>query len=159
VNRVSVNLRSIFDKGGWTFSPNLRYEIERETFFTEFGTNDNRNIAAILYIDAPKYVTMELIYREVGASLFTQCATTTTSQCGSFTSLPPNVNVNLPSGFTRPQYHAALTYKFKNSDQKEIIFAFDRNSNYFAVQGQAFDERVFSVTLLWRYKKQGEQTK
>ena len=156
VNRVSLNLRSILDAGGWTFSPNFRYEIERELFFTAFGANSNRNIAAILYIDAPKYFQMELIYREVGASLFTQCATTTTSQCGSFTTLPANVNVLLPNGFGRPQYHAALTYKYKNSDSKELIFAFDRNSNFFAVPGQAFDERVFSVTLLWRYKKQGE---
>jgi hypothetical protein len=156
VNRVSLGLRSILDWGGWTFSPNFRYEIERELFFTEFGANSNRNIAAILYIDAPKYFQMELIYREVGASLFTQCATTTTSQCGSFTTLPANVNVLLPNGFGRPQYHAALTYKYKNSDSKELIFAFDRNSNFFAVPGQAFDERVFSVTLLWRYKKQGE---
>jgi hypothetical protein len=69
------------------------------------------------------------------------------------------VNVLLPSGFARPQYHAALTYKFKNNDNREIIFAFDRNSNFFAVQGQAFDERVFSVTILWRYKKQGEKSK
>jgi hypothetical protein len=159
VNRVSASLRSILDWGGWTFSPNFRYEIEREVFFTAFGTNDNRNIAAIMYIDAPKYFQMELIYREVGASLFTQCATTSTSQCGSFTNLPANVNILLPSGFGRPQYHVALTYKYKNSDSRELILAFDRNSNYFAVQGQAFDERVFSATILWRYKKQGEKSK
>ncbi len=153
VNRVSVSLRSILDLGGWTFSPNFRYELEREVFFTAFGANDNRNIAAIMYIDAPKYFQLELIYRQVGAALFTECATTTTSQCGSFTNLAANMNVLLANGFGRPQYHAALTYKYRNSDSKQLIFSFDRNSNFFAAQGQAFDERVFAVTMLWRYKK------
>jgi hypothetical protein len=153
VNRVSVSLRSILDLGGWQFSPNLRYELERELFFTAFGANDNRNISAIMYVDAPKYLQMEFIFRQVGASLFTQCATTTTSQCGSFTSLPPNVNVLLASGFGRPQYRAALTYKFHNSDNRVLIFSMDRNNNFFATQGRAFDERVFAVTMLWRYKK------
>ena len=155
VNRVSFSIRSILDFKGWQFSPLFRYEVEREFFLQEVGTNNNRNIQGILYIEAPKYFLAEAIYRQVGATLFTQCATSAILQCGSFTTLPVGSNVLLASGFGRPQYRFAITYKFKNSDSRELIVSLDRNSNFYA-PGSAtinFDERVFAVTLLWRYKK------
>ena len=152
-NRVSFSIRSIFDLRGWQFSPLFKYEIEREYFVAAAGANDNRNIQGIMYVEAPKYFLAELIYRQIGAALFTQCATTSTSQCGTFTALPVGANVLLPSGFGRPQYRAALTYKFKNNDNRELVFSVDRNNNYFALPDRNFDERIFAVTMLWRYKK------
>jgi len=155
VNRVSFSIRSILDLKGWQFSPLFRYEIEREYFVSAAGTNDNRNIQGIMYIEAPKYFLAEAIYRQVGASLFTQCITAAAMQCGSFTSQPVGSSVLLGSGFARPQYRFAVTYKFKNSDSRELVLSLDRNSNYYGYASSStnFDERIFALTLLWRYKK------
>ncbi len=153
VNRLSFSLRTIIDLGGWQISPLFRFETEREEFFTAFGVNNNRNIQGIVYVEAPKYWLGEFIYRQVGATLFTQCLVAVGTQCGGYTTLPVNTSVLLPSGFGRPQYRTALTYKFRNNTSREMIFSADRNSNFFAIPGRNFDERVFAVTLLWRYKK------
>ena len=57
----------------------------------------------------------------------------------TFRTLPAGANVLLPSGFGRPQYRAALTYKFKNNDNRQLIFSLDRNSNYFALLNRDFE--------------------
>ena len=127
--------------------------MEREFFLQAVGANDNRNIQGILNIEAPKYFLFEAIYRQVGASLFSECVTTGTSQCGAFTALPAGYRVLLPSGFGRPQYRVAATYKIHNNDNRQIVVSLDRNSNFFALTGRDFDERIIAVTFLWRYKK------
>jgi hypothetical protein len=152
-NRIYGSLRSIFDIKGWQISPNFRYEIERELFILVNGANDNRSILASLYVDAPKYFVLEMVYRQVGATLFSQCLTSGTDFCQSLRAIPAGTVVLLPSGFGRPAYRAALTYKIRNSEDRTIIFSFDRNQNYFALPDRNFSERVIAVTLLWRFKK------
>jgi hypothetical protein len=153
-NRFSASLRSIFDLGGWQVSPMFRYEIEREEFFRVFGFNNNRNIQAALFVEAPKYFTFDFTYRQIGASLFSECVTTATDNCSpALRGLAPGLIVLLPSGFGRPAYHGAITYKIRNDDNRQIVFYVDHNNNIFAIANRDFRERVIGVTFLYRFKK------
>lgn len=153
-NRWSGSFRSTFDLGGWNISPMFRYEMEREEFFRVLGFNNNRNVLASLFIDAPKYVALEGMYRVIGATLFAECLQQAGgAPCSPFLPVVPGTTVLLPSGFRRPAFRAALTYKLFNSENKFIVFAIDRSNNFFALPGRDFDERVLSVTLVYRFKR------
>jgi hypothetical protein len=155
-NDVSVSFRSIFNWGGWMFAPVLRYELNREIFDRVQTGNDNRSILASLVLDAPKYFVFEGMYRQVGATLFQDIP-----QINPLTFQPvvgvnglPLYSVAGPSGFRRPSYHAALTYKLGNNENHSITASYDRNLNRFALPGQNFEERVMQLAVLWRFRKQ-----
>ena len=152
-NRYAASLRSIFNVGGWQFSPLLRYEIEHEGFFRVLGKNNNRTIQAAMLLEAPKYFTFEFLYRQIGATLFSECLTTPTDFCRQLVQLPPNSTVLLPTGFGRPAYRGAITYKLLNSEDRFIVFSFDHNNNFFALPGRNFRDRVIAVTLVFRFKR------
>ncbi len=152
-NRVFGGIRSIFTLGGWQISPNFRFETEREVFFRVNGINNNRSILGSLYMEAPKYVVLEFVYRQVGATLFSECLTTASDFCQSLRAIPAGTVVLLPAGFGRPAYRGALTYKILNSEDRTITFSVDRNMNAFALPNRNFDERVIAVTLLYRFRK------
>ena len=109
---------------------------------------------ASVFIDAPKYFAFESIYRVVGATLFAECLQVAGGPpCNPFLAAAPGTTLLLPSGFRRPAFRAALTVKILNSEDRFIVFAVDRNTNSFALTGRDFDERVVSVTLVYRFKK------
>ncbi len=152
-NRVAISVRSMLGLGGWEFSPLFRYEIERELFLRVQGANNNRTIQAMAILEAPRYFVFEGMYRQIGATLFSECLTTPSEFCQQFVRVPPGAVVLLPSGFGRPAYRAAITYKIANSDDRFIVFSFDRNDNYFALPGRNFRERVIAVTFVFRWKR------
>lgn len=153
-NRWSGSLRSNFNLGNWNFAPMFRYEMEREEFFRLYGFNTNRSMLASAYVDAPKYFAFDISYRMLGASLFAECVQVEGgAPCNPFLTVVPGTSVLLPSGFRRPAFHAALTYKIRNNEDRFIVFSFDRNTNFFALPGRDFKERVVAVTLVFRLKK------
>lgn len=152
-NRWSGSLRSNFGLGRWTFAPMFRYEVEREEFFKVFGFNTNRSMLAAAYVDAPKYFAFEASYRAVGASLFAECVEVAGTPCNPTLQAVPGTSILLPSGFRRPAFHAALTFKLFNNEDRFIVLGYDHNTNFFALPGRNFNERVISVTLVYRVKR------
>jgi len=152
-NRWSGSLRSNFGLGRWTFAPMFRYEMEREEFFRVFGFNSNRSMLAAGYIDAPKYLAFEATYRVMGATLFAECVEAAGTPCNPMMPVVPLTTILLPSGFRRPAFHGAITFKLFNNEDRFIVAAIDRNSNFFALRGRNFDERVISLTFVYRVRR------
>jgi len=155
-NDVYFSFRSIFNLGDWTFSPLIRWELNREALTQIFSANNNRTSQAGLVIDAPKWFIFEGLYRQIGATLFQeQAVTNPLTQLPQF--LPngqPVFAVIGPSGFRRPTVHAAITYKIRNSENRTVAISYDQNGNYFALPGQNFFERVMQLTVVWRFRRQ-----
>ena len=154
-NDFSASFRSVFDLGNWMFTPLLRYQHNRELFDRVPTGNNNRSIQATLIVDAPKYFVFEAMFREIGATLFQDAP-----QFDPVTFLPltgPNgqqlFSVTGPSGFRRPAYHFAITYKLGNSEDRTFTLSYDRNINRFALPGQDFLERVIQATVVWRLRQ------
>jgi len=153
-NRWSGSLRGNYDVGGWNLAPMFRYEMEREEFFRVIGFNNNRSILASGFAEAPKYFAFEVYYRQVGATLFAECLQVAGGvPCHPLLPADPGTTVLLPSGFRRPAFRAAVTYKLANNDDRFLVFAYDRNVNLFALPDRDFRERVFSVTLVLRFRR------
>ena len=155
-NDASVSFRSVFNLGNWTFTPLVRYELNREIFDRVSTGNDNRTIQAVLNLEAPRYFIFEGLFREVGATLFQDIP-----QIDPLTFQPvlgpnglPLYSVAGPSGFRRPAYHFSITYKLHNNENRTVTISYDRNSNRFALPFQNFYERVFQVTVLWRFRRE-----
>lgn len=190
-DRVYGSLRGIYDWGGWHVNPSLRYEIERQTYrpgqdqFVVARPNDflnpidlllldhdsNRLATAMLYVEAPKWFIVELAFRSSSATvtglnnLTVACTASITPPC---VAVPPQATIGqaVPgaSGFSRPSYRAAVTYKILNDENKVLIFSFERNSNFFyafatpphgALNPNNFDERVAGVTFVYKFGKRG----
>ena len=149
----SGSLRSNFGLGRWTFAPMFRYEMEREEFFRVFGFNSNRSMLASGYIDAPKYLAFEATYRALGASLFAECVEVAGTPCNPMMPVVPGTTILLPSGFRRPAFHGAITFKLFNNEDRFIVVAYDRNTNFFALPGRDFNERVVSLTFVYRVRR------
>ncbi len=149
-DRVYASLRGIYDFDGWHVTPSLRYELERQSHrprvnsfplancvLTPFNVNclldrdSNRLGLASVFIEPPKYFIAELAFRDTSATLFG------------------------PSGYSRPSYRAQLTYKIRNDENKEFIFGFERNNNFYFTSPD-YDERIFSGTLLFKFGKRGQ---
>jgi hypothetical protein len=139
-NRFYAGLRGVFDLGGWHINPNLRFELNREAHRPNLGNtppdltlfyDSNRLGIAGLFIEPPKWFILELAYRDSSATIFG------------------------PSGYRRPSYRAALTYKILNDENKKFIFAFERNNNIYFTSPN-FDERIWSGTLVYRFGKRGQ---
>jgi hypothetical protein len=142
-NRPYVSLRGVYDVGGWHFNPQFRYELERQKW-PAYGAqvmhlDSNRLGSAALYIEAPKWFIMEGAFRDASATILG------------------------PSGFSRPSYRAALTYKFLNDENTTFVFSFERNNNFYMVPVGSltppanFDERVMGVTFVYKFGRRGSR--
>jgi hypothetical protein len=148
-NRVYVGLRGMYDAGGWMINPVLRWELERMSArpgiaqptpdFTLLHESNRMNTAA-LYLQPPKWFILELAYRQSSATIFG------------------------PSGFRRPSYRAALTYKVANDENLQLIFSFERNNNFYCnalgcsgprLGATDFDERIIGGTIVYKFGSRG----
>lgn len=165
IHRVYAGLRGLYELGGWHINPNFRFELERDAHRPNLqqclpgaGLQDpcllltydsNRLDTAALMVEAPRWFIGELGYRVTTATIFG------------------------PSGYNRPSYRAALTYKIRNDENTVLIFSFMR-SNYFfltppcAEPGTAclltqpptpltkitdYDERQVGVSFVYKFGK------
>jgi hypothetical protein len=148
-DRVYGGIRGIFDIANWTINPTARYEFERQTHrprstqipIPDFTLDhDNNRLASVaLYIEAPKWFIMEGAFRSSSATLFGPVLLPTAPSGGS--------------GFSRPSYKGAITYKFKNDENILFTFGFERYNNYYRSSNN-YDERVVSGTIVYRFGKQ-----
>lgn len=139
-NRFYAGIRGVFDFGGWHVNPNMRFELNREAHrplinntvpdFTLFY-DSNRLASVGFLVEPPKWFILELAYRDSSATIFG------------------------PSGYSRPSYKAALTYKIRNDENMKFILAFERNNNFYFTSPN-FDERIWSGTLVYRFGKRGQ---
>jgi len=124
IHRVYAALRGLYDLHGWHVNPNFRFELERQSHQPNvtpqsvcnpgLGLLDpclvvydsNRLDTTALMVEAPRWFIFELGFRATTATVFG------------------------PSGYSRPSYRAALTYKIANDENKVLIFSFFR-ANYF----------------------------
>jgi len=151
-HRVYASLRGLYDVAGWHIHPNLRFELERQAHQPNVtaqtvcnplaGLSDpclltydsNRLDTAAIYAEAPRWFIIELGYRVTTATIFG------------------------PSGYNRPSYRAALTYKIRNDENTVLIFSFLR-SNYFYLTPPGlipitnFDERQMGVSFVYKFGK------
>jgi hypothetical protein len=148
-NNASVALRGIFGIGDWQVNPLLRYEHNREIFERVDTGNNTRTLQAALILDAPRYFTFEAMYRQIGATLFQDRPT-----IDPLTLQPLGFEVVGPTGFRRPAFRFAVTYRLKNDENKFVTLSYERNNNLFALPGQDFLERVMQATFVWRIRDQ-----
>jgi hypothetical protein len=161
-HRVYAALRGLYDLGGWHINPNFRFELERQSHRPnlnqcqpEAGLSDpcflltydsNRLDTAALYVEAPRWFIFELGYRATTATIFG------------------------PSGYRRPSYRAALTYKLRNDENTVFIFSFMRNNYFYLTPACAspaggctgqppltpitdYDERQFGLSFVYKFGK------
>jgi len=154
VDRVYAALRGIYDLGGWHINPSMRYEVERQgsrpgldnvlpgnvpTAIDLFLLRESNRLAtAALYVETPRWFIVELAFRDNSATTV--------------------------SGYSRPSYKAAITYKLMNDENKVFIFSFERNNNFYYDQTYTpggllnpinFDERIAGVTFVYKFGKRG----
>ena len=155
-DNAAVSFRSIFNAGDWMVIPLLRYEHNREIFDRVSTTNSNRNVQAALTVDAPRYFSFEVLFRQVGATLF-QDRSVVNAQTGAPFIGPngvPLFEITGPAGFRRPSFRAAVTYKLFNDENRFVTLSYERNNNLFALSDHDFLERVMQLTLVWRFQRQ-----
>jgi len=170
VHRVYAALRGLYELGSWHISTNSRFELERQSQRPNqdqgvcnpaLGLADpclltydsNRLDTAAVQAEAPRWFIFELGYRATTATIFG------------------------PSGYSRPSYRAALTYKIRNDENMVLIFSFLRSSYFFltppcTVPGAGcllvppvpptastltpitdYDERQMGVTFVYKFGK------
>ncbi len=153
-DRVYIGLRGIYDLGGWHVNPTVRYELERSGQRPRLGQvipnpilaflldrDSNRLGTAGLFIEPPKWFLLELAFRDASATLPT---------------ISPSGLTLVPSGYSRPSYRTALTYKFKNDENIQFIFSFERNNNFY-FNTPNFDERVTGLTFVYKFGRRASQ--
>ncbi len=196
-DRFYFGIRGIYDVGGWHVSPTVRYELERQNHRLDLDTllglplnqaqyvnpyqflfldhDSNRLGTVSLYIEAPRWFILEAGFRDTSATITgpatvpVACTAAITPPCAAGQTTINQV-VNGPSGYSRPSYKLALTYKLANDENKVLIFSFERNNNfYFAPPSTSnpagyapggtlinplnFDERVAGVTFVYKFGK------
>jgi hypothetical protein len=148
-NRFYIGWRGVYDWGGWHINPGIRWELERQSqepflnynpVLATLEYNSNRLDTISLIVEPPKWFIIELGFRDASATITSATET-----------LPP---LYYPSGYSRPSYRAQVTYKYRNDENKLVIFTFERNNNYYYTSNN-FDERVAGVTLVWKFGKRG----
>jgi len=188
-SRYYAALRGIYDFNGWHVTPNFRYELERagqRPSIDRFNTltpgevlnpldlldlyyDSNRLASAGIMVETPKYFIVELAFRDASSTTTNQ--TDFSQQCVAGNTPPCNPLVGTiaqvlptPAGYSRPSYRAALTYKIANDENKMLIFAFERNNNFFYTQDFTpggllnpanFDERLIGVTFVYKFGRRG----
>ncbi len=150
-HRVYASLRGLYELGGWHINPNFRFELERQSHRPNLNLgvcdplagladpcllayDSNRLDTAAVLVEAPRWFIMEAAYRATTATIFG------------------------PSGYNRPSYRAALTYKLRNDENTLLIFSFYR-ANYFYLTPAGltpitdYDERQFGVSFVYKFGK------
>lgn len=197
-DRIYGGFRGIYDFGGWHVSPNIRYELERQNHRNDLDTfllpttaatyvnpfqllyldhDTNRLGTATIYVEAPRWFIVEAGFRDTSATITVPaslpCGTAATSPCVA--GQAQNQVVNGASGYSRPSFRLALTYKIANDENKVLIFSFERNNNFYFspptssdaigyAPGQSrtvppifnplnFDERIAGVTFVYKFGK------
>jgi hypothetical protein len=155
-NDAWISVRGVLDASDWTFIPVARYEHNRETLDRVSSGNNTRNLLAALTLDAPRYFSFDILFRQVGATLLQDrpMVNPTTFQPVLGSNGLPRFEVVGPSGFRRPAFRAAITYKFLNNADRFLTLSYERNNNRFADSGQDFLERVAQATLTLRFREQ-----
>jgi hypothetical protein len=149
IHRVYAALRGLYDLNGWHINPNFRFEIERQGHRPNLDQcqgvpltsecllltyDSNRLDTAALLVEAPRWFIFELGFRATTATIFG------------------------PSGYSRPSYRAALTYKLRNDENTVLIFSFLRNNYFFLTPPGLtpitdYDERQMGVTFVYKFGK------
>jgi len=85
-------------------------------------------------VEAPRWFIMEAAYRATTATIFG------------------------PSGYNRPSYRAALTYKLRNDENTVLIFSFYRANYFYLTPANLtpitdYDERQFGVSFVYKFGK------
>ena len=153
-----VALRGVYDLGGWHLNPSFRFELERQAQRPRLGDNtsileflldrsSNRLDMASLYIETPKWFIVEGAFRSATATIAAICGA---SNPGCTNTAGTKVYL-VPSGYSRPSYRAALTYKLRNDENTTFIFSFERNSNFYFAPSPSFDERVIGLTFVYKF--------
>jgi hypothetical protein len=143
--------------------------------------DSNRLGTASLLVEAPKWFILEAQFRDTSATITVPafvdvCLPGQVQKSGTPPVCPAGLTpsqkvVNGASGYSRPSYRLALTYKLLNDENKVFIFSFERNSNFYygAPSGTDyvglppggplnplnFDERMVGVTFVYKFGKRG----
>ncbi|MGA9208768.1 MAG: hypothetical protein WB347_13265, partial [Terriglobales bacterium] len=151
-HRVYAALRGLYELGGWHINPNFRFELERQSqepnvtpqsvCNPSLGLSDpclltydsNRLDTAAVLVEAPRWFIMEAAYRATTATIFG------------------------PSGYNRPSYRAALTYKLRNDENTVFIFSFYRANYFYLTPANLtpitdYDERQVGVSFVYKFGK------
>ena len=141
--------------------------------------DSNRLGTVSLLVEAPKWFILEAQFRDTSATITVPafvdvCLPGQVPKAGTPPVCPAGLTpgqkvVNGASGYSRPSYRVALTYKLLNDENKVLIFSFERNSNfYFGAPGGTdyvgfppggplnplnFDERIAGVTFVYKFGK------
>jgi len=184
-DRVYVGLRGIYDVGNWEINPSFRWELERQTHRPGVcgmppGTtlppdqlcnlagdpllvrDYNRLGSANLYIQAPRWFILEGAFRASTATLnsLTEIRNTADPSC-SLPLQPAPCNYPLApytrdaTGFSRPSYRGAVSYKIRNDENMVFTFSFERTNNFYFTSPN-YDERVWAGSLLYRFGRRGQ---
>ncbi|MEO5935981.1 MAG: hypothetical protein ABIP81_02100 [Terriglobales bacterium] len=169
-DRFFVGLRGIYDVANWEFNPSLRWELERQSHRPGqcaiplvpavpavcslpgdplLVRDSNRLGSANVFIQAPRWFILEGAFR---ASTSTLNALTETRDVNGIPIVPYPQG---PTGFSRPSYRGALSYKIKNDENMVFTFSFERNNNFYFTSSN-YDERVWAGSLLYRFGRKGQ---
>lgn len=165
--------------GSWQLFPRLRYEAERvskqlswepvddpstpdrlrnpftnEPLVSTFSGGDlTRSLQGSLGVEFPKYLTLEMSYRELSGEILTGFAS------GVFFPAPGGGFSQFtfgPGGYRRPSFRGQLTCRIRNDENRFLTFIFERAVNTFAVPNAAepdtrsFRENVAQLSFVWR---------
>jgi len=152
IHRVYASLRGLYELGGWHINPNLRFELERQSHQPNataqsvcdplLGLGDpclltydnNRLYTTALLVEAPRWFIFEAAYRDTTATIFG------------------------PSGYNRPSYRGALTYKIRNDENTLLVFSFYRANYFYLTPANLtpitdYDERQIGVSFVYKFGK------
>jgi hypothetical protein len=169
-NRFAFGFRGNYNWNNWDVFPSLRFELERLgkhtpsnaslassdpslNFPTDFfGAQDtSRSINAQLQIEAPRYFRFEAIYRE-----FNSISLSALKASALFDPLQRFFYLN--QGFKRPYWRTALSYKFRNDENRLFTFYYERGNNFFdtgdpfVTDLKSFRETIIGGTILFRFR-------
>ena len=179
-NRFMGSYSGTYFIGNYILEALMRFETEPEAKSIECTDSDRQNIAGntsacflsaaadfsardqtrsyrgMLNLEFPKYVVLELFYRELNAKLLTSYTQDTTDLLGN----PVTVRQFGNGGFRRPTGRAAAIFKFANSDDVQLIASYERGVNTFlnpdpnAIgDDRSFRESVMQVEFIWRINR------
>ncbi len=121
--------------------------------------DSNRLGSATVFIQAPRWFILEGAFRASSSTLNALTEVRDTVTCNSVTQVPPCLPVapypQGPTGFSRPSYRGALSYKIRNDENMVFTFSFERNNNFYFTSPN-YDERIWAGSLLYRFGRRGQ---
>jgi hypothetical protein len=178
-NRFVGNYRGTYFVGNWIVSPTFRFETEPEgkslvcddtdrqridgnnslcflTAALDFpGRDQTRSYQGSLLLEFPKFLTLDLLYRELNAKLLTSFTQTVTDQNG--VDVPVRFLGN--GGYRRPYGRAALTIRIKDSEDHFLVASYERGINTFfnpdptEPDTRSFRENVMQLEYVIRWRR------